>query len=640
MANNIDRIRSKSREALARISGRYGSAVPPIAPGDKAELASLFSEAVRARDAAVNELSSLLELRVSAHESALSGYIASYYARSVSRRMGSVEVLFRALDLVSSDEFTRKFDAAVFVLENTYSEDTILSLANYFDSKFDEMVSIAYPEGDVAVDYVVGTGLREDAVAVSEPLSNENRIYLILEVLGKLKNISNPAMRSDISAYKIYAVGGDVEESFPYLIRKNISSLATGISDLVSSKKFMDAQRLERDPSFRIDEDARFNSAFDKIAEIMPLLSDLTPESVSSLKESGAYDRLSAAVAESTSISEEMVLGSVSAIEQLEDYLEDYQAFIRLPQEETRAMEIAIQVCEEAEQRYAQYRDQLQSGEFSTPFSTGTEDSSRPSLSKWQADVDSTAQINGNRFEMVLLYMGTVGRDFLTEESYTALSNRAFSSIYGKGLVRSEALKASFASSRTSEASLYSDSGVRVSQRPGDEPVPFAIKSRLPGLEILDYIDFSPALGFTSASVDPDEVSLRNTVRLIILEAFGRVRKSELNQAIVGTIAAVTSWRRENLKGLYTEICFKEAVDLFKEYLDGLASPLEETRLDQTTLNVIAQYQSSNPTTSELEGWLEQYAAVHAAIHGSSSASDLLEDALLEGSEIKEVLLG
>jgi hypothetical protein len=182
---------------------------------------------------------------------------------------------------------------------------------------------------------------------------------------------------------------------------------------------------------------------------------------------------------------------------------------------------------------------------------------------------------------------------------------------------------------------------VRLSPSPGDDQLPFAAKAFLPGMEVLDYISFSDAMEFDSVTPDADEVSLRNTVRVAIIESFGRIRKESLAKAIRDSIAAISSWSRESLKGLYFEICFKEAIEEFRDYLDGLEDYSSETRIDITTKNAIDAYTSAEtaPSIADLEGWLEKYITSHLAIYGSATSGDLVEHALLPGSTLKNLLI-
>jgi hypothetical protein len=640
VSKNLDNIKNKSTAARQRLEGTYGLGIAKDGLQARAELASLFSEVASSRQKVSDSLVGLLRLRVSAYESAISGYISNYYAVQMSRSMASVDILFRALELVTSSDFTSEFDSAVHVIENGFNPDRLERLANYFSSTFAELASIALP--DDTVSFTISNGLRVNGSAVSpEPQENENKLYLMLEVLGKLSMIREEDLWDDISSYKSFS-SQESEGSFPSLVKTNISARLGLISDIISSKKFMDALRADRDANYSPEDEAGVNSAMEKARELLPVLTDLDPSGLSLARSNGTYDGLASSITEMLSKSEDLIIGSVSAISQLEDFIEDYQVFVRLPESESQSIFSAVSVCESAGQRYEQLGEQYQTGLFVSPFLTGSEDGIRQSFTEWTSELTGGGKIDGSVFEMILLYMGTVGRDFLNERCYLAFSNRAFTSIRRKSLVSSDQIDGDFKSAKESEQVLLGESGVLVVENPWDEPTPFGLKAILPDTEVLDYVSFEPVfwLNSSNSGLSAAEVSFRNYVRLSIMESFGKVRKEELASKIIDAISAVSSWKRENLKGLYIEICFREAIDRFRDYLDGLVSFQDETRIDTTTMEAIEAYLDSDPQAETLEGWVEDYVSIHGILYGSGASGDILSDALLDGSEVKEKLLG
>ena len=641
MSKNLDSLKSKSRLARQRLTAEYGD---PSPSKEQANLSSLFSDVLAARGEMLSKFSDLLSLRVTAYESALSGYISSYYTQEISSNLAAIDVLFRAVEVVSSAEFARKFDEAVFVVENSYNEYELGELAEYFGPKFDEIVSIAFDEG-ADVEYVVGTGLREDSVTVSPtPKDNPNRVYLLLEILGKLKNIENESITDDISELKSLISSDGQGSTIPSLLKDNISSRAKAISDLVESKRFMDSQRSQRDPFYSAELSSDATSKIESIMALVPIFSDLSPEGISLSRENGTYDKMASASSAAISASDDLISDSLSAISEMEDYLDDYLPFIRLPVEETTAISAAVLICEEATTRFQQQQEPA-AGSFFSPFSTASGGRSRLSFSDWTSRTTQSRRMNGSQFDMLMLYMGTAGRTFLSEPTAFSLSNKAFSTMSRRGMIRASELKSQYRDASRTERDLVESFGIRLSERPGDEPAPFWLKSILPGTEIIDYIDFSDALLFSTGAVNQDEVGLRNTIRTVIIESFGKVRKESLAETISRSVSAAGSSGMENLKGLYCSICFREAIEEFNSYLDGLGDYLEETRIDQPTKAEIEGYLALNTTEDQtfelfLDDILSKYNAAHAALYGSGSSGDLLDDALVSGSELRQHLLG
>jgi hypothetical protein len=636
MSENFNNLRFRSREARLKLEGNYGVTPASDLTSQQAKLASLFSEAAAAREDMISKFTSLSALRVEAYESLVSGYVSSYYASNIATNFAEITVLFRALEIVSSGDFVSNFDSAVYILENSYERDTVSNIASFFSSKFDELVSIAFD--DTEISYEVGVGLSEDSVLVQSPSEQENKIYLVLEILGKLKNIDNELIWSDISAYKSY-LAGDSKLEFPSILKSNISVRSQAISDLVASKKFMDLHRSESDPAYKPEIDSGLSSVLNSISEGINLFSDLSSEKVEESRSNGSYDRLAFSVAQLESESDDLLSSSLRAIGELEAYLEDYQAFVRLPRDESASVRNAVEVCESADENYANYQEQLQSSAFFSPFSNQSGGRTRLSFSEWVSRTSRARVMNGSIFEMALLFMGTQGRTFLPQKTYKDISNFAFSSMYRKGLIKNEVLSSQYRGFRSLYSRLFSESGVRVSENPDTERLPLAIRYSLPGLEVLDYISYSPALLFSSTAPNASEVSLRNNVRLLILESFGKVRKDRLAETIRSTISKSSSYRRENLKGLYTEACLRDAISAMNDHLEEVGDSYpQRTSIDPVTKRLMESYLADG-IESRLDGWLSNYITVHTAIYGSNSSQDLISVALLDG-ELKTQLIG
>lgn len=651
MADNLENIRSKSRDARLRLEGKLGIAAEQDSDSSLRRLTGLFSSAQEAREQMLARFSDLISLRVEAYEAAISGYVSSYYAWEISRNVAEIDVLFRVAEIFSSGEFSRNFDAAVYVLENSYDQATLSSIAAYFGSKFEEVAGIAFP--DVSVEYTYDSGLEVAGSPVASPEDEESKVYLALSVLGKLKEIASGSDDAveDVSALKEFVVGPS-DTSFVSIIRSNIGSRVESVSDMVLSKRFMDEFRSERDPSYKPEADSEVSSKMSSLLESARAFSDLIGEKAELAREGGVYDGMVSLSNEILSVSDDTMSLAIDAIEEMELFLEDYQPFVRLPKSENEAIGNAIAVCEQASLFSQEYQDKFGFGSFFSPFRTAslspsdTEMAAKLPFSEWKSRATEGRRFNGSNFDLSLLYMGTQGRGFVRQGTYLRASNYVMSSAIRKGLVKPSQLVDSYRSNLSVSSTLTSESGVRVAPRPSEERTPFALKAALPGLEALDYIDFSPALMFSSSTPEASEVDLRNNVRLMILEELGRVRKESLAETIRSIVSALVSYRRENLRGLYTEICFREALELMDDYLDGLDAPTEETRIDSNTRSQMQSYlsrlfRSSETQEQTLERWLSQYIASHAALYGSGSSGDLLGDALIGGAgTLREFLLG
>ncbi len=651
MSENLENLRSKSREARLRLEGNFGVQASQDTDDAQRRLYSLFTSAVESRETMLERFSSLVSLRLEAYEAAISGYISSYYASEISRNVGEIDVLFRVAEIFSSAKFSKEFDTAVYLIENNYEEPTLTSLAAYFELEFEKVVGIAFPDEEVT--YTVSSGLTVDSTPVANPESNPNKIYLALSVLGKLKEVDNPDMASDISALKEFIVGQS-ETSLPSTIVSNIASRIEAISDHVSSKRFMDKYRSDKDPSYKPEADAEVSSKMSKLVDSARAFSDLSNERPELARETGIYDGMVSLATEILSDSDDAISSAIDAIEEMEFFIEDYQPFARLPVSENSAVASAFKVCEDASLDYQQYQEEFGFGSFFSPFRTASLEGdvmvAKIPFAEWASSATEARRINGSNFEMALLYIGTKGRGFLKEATYKRASNYSFSSIFRKGSIKASQLIETYRVSQGLSSSLTSESGVRVSPDPSNEKIPFAIKASLPGLEVLDYIDYSPALLFNSSTPNASEASLRNNIRLIVLEQIGKIRKDRLAETLRSLVSALISYRRENLKGLYTEICIRSAIELMEDHLDNLDAPSEQTRIDVNTRIHMQSYLSRTFRDSEtqeetLERWLSQYIASHAALYGSGATGDIVSDALLgeqpDGTQtLKKFLLG
>jgi hypothetical protein len=653
MADNFERL--KRGAGVVRRTMELSDPLAGEASGntDARRLRSIFGSLVSARNDMMSSFESLLSLRVGVYGAAISAYTSAYYAWEISQNSSVIDSIFKVLEILESEEFLRRFDLAVYSLENATSttDKELADTESYFGLKFDQIVEIAFPDGE-AVEYDLSSGgLTVDGEAVGEEEKSFNKIYIMLELLGKLRRIREGSVQLSVSGYKGFI--NDPQTGFTLTLRENIAERANSIADIVMSNRFMEFYRSEKDESYKKKYTETLVSKFDKIRESYQEISDLEQNNIERMIFDGRYQAALKAVSEAASSSRDLLEESLESISVLENFVENYQPIIQLPTNQRSQLLKSVRVAEEASSMVGEYQDVIQISKFYDPFRELPGSRTITEFSRQVTGVrsaDGSVSLNGSIYDMIILYIGESGREFLDESTSRYYSNYAVSNLLRKRLVLSSYLSESYRNSSALERSLFEESGVLVVRNPDEEVSTSPIQQVLSHTNLLDYIRIADALKITEfleaeeelegGNVENDEeLSLRGSFRVIIMEGLGKIPKDQLDPSINRLLELFSSAPRDNLRSMYTEFCFKETVEAMVEYLEGIdeGELASRTMVSKSTLDAMRRYcRSDNPTITTLRRWLYRYASVHSSLYAGASI-DLLSRAI-SNTELRGVI--
>jgi hypothetical protein len=189
-----------------------------------------------------------------------------------------------------------------------------------------------------------------------------------------------------------------------------------------------------------------------------------------------------------------------------------------------------------------------------------------------------------------------------------------------------------YKTNKAKQEKLLIENNLRVVRNYEADLLAFSYKQLLPKLELLDYLTFSEVVENFGT---PIEITFRQHIKLLITEAI-LLQKEYINDLIVRLIDAINNADRENIKNLYLEICLREVLDNFKNYLDGIPN-FTNSNIFENTYNFIVSYTSDNAAKiSNIESIISDYSAVWTFFYSTFTS---LVDAFENGTEIKTFLL-
>jgi hypothetical protein len=618
MSTNYESIKSASQEKARSIASRDAQSQPQ--PDDLlSSLRSSFSEAIASRDEASEAVSALLSRRVDIAEALISVLTASSGSLIVSSNLVIARNVFDVMGSCSSSDFVEKASSMIYAKAENFSQADVSALQSYFSEKFDEVASKLLPGSTVSFSV---SGTRDTRLTVNgSPVTGEtqdsNAAYWLLYLLGVFKNAQS--MQDDIRGYiKNFNRNDQETEGIPAILSRSIGAALRRAEGALRTIKGMESYRKSNDPKYSGAEKylEDLSSAVSSLLELTPSLSDLTPENVELVRQSGSYAR---AVELSQDIEDqcrEIASDAAYSMSRMDEVLEDYSMFIGIPSSETDAMERAVEV---AESFFNLTED---------PEGIVIENAYDPfggrNITEWSAELIADRKVNANIFDLIVIFVGNRIRSLLGDDAGSALVNYSLSRLLRRGLILREVVSQQFSAALDSEYALFKNHRVRMSDRPQDERLPLFVESEFPGLGILDYLTFEEALEFNAASPDPDETSLRNRVRLLIIESIGRRRLEGLDSVIPRLIDLARQPRERNLKSLYFELCFIAAMEKFSEYL-STGTNLAGSSVSEDTLEYIDEYLDEG-REAQIGQLLRDYIDSYAYLR--SPTSDLIDLAI------------
>jgi uncharacterized repeat protein (TIGR02543 family) len=615
MSRNFNKIKSEAELIHRIINDRYRASNTLDKNAEIIELTTAFSRIVEARNTSFDSFDKLFKKRLEVYDTMFSSFYMSYFSNILFVNAGFISNLFKLLDIAGTQEFFDNFLEAIYLKENNPTSQRLLGLSDYFSIKFSELSLEIYPESIVEFKLNDERGLYVDNVLISQSQKEEDKVFEMLYFLGALSNIKDNDFIDEISNYYEYL--SDNETNFNKVIKDRIFYRLTIIDSAIKSNKYLDAYREEKDSVYKKTYIQDILALFDELSEVTVNFSDLSPENITLTKQSGIYEKLFSLVVDIDGKINSLISNTLESIKVIEEILENYSIFVRIPSIENSSLLDSIKAAEDSYKDFDKYANVIETKIFFNPFSKIL------TLTDWVKDITKDKNLNGNINILMLLYIGANLKEFSSADLSKSISEYAFVNLARKRLIVDEYLSDSFKAIKIKEQELISVNKIRVKERPQDDLIGFAYKSILPTLEILDYISFEEVF-IKTAPIQPSEeseppfespreTSFRLQIKLLIIEAILKDRKN-INGNIMKLIDSVSDMPKENLKTLYLEICFREAIESFVSYLEPLAevSNFSNSIINQDAYNKMRDYvyDPSNVIYNQIKSVVVKYIEV------------------------------
>jgi uncharacterized repeat protein (TIGR02543 family) len=644
MSRNFNRIKSEAELIHQIINDRYRASNTLDKNNEIIELTTAFSRIIEARETSFDSFDKLFKKRLEVYDTMFSSFYMSYFSNILFINAGFISNLFRLLDIAGTQDFFNNFLEAIYLKENNPTSQRLIGLSDYFSIKFSELSLEIYPDNSLEFKLGDQRGLYLDNVLITQSQNEENKVFEMLYLLGALSNIKDNSFIDEISNYYEYL--SDNDTNFNKVIKDRIFDRLKTISDAVKSNKYMDVYREEKDPAYKKTYIQDILTLFDELSEVIVNFSDLSPENITLIKQSGIYEKLFSLIVDIDGKINSLISSAFESIKVMEEVLENYSIFVRIPSVENLSLKNSIKIAEDSYKDFDKYSNNIESVFFFNPFSGIL------TLTDWIIDITKDKNLNGNINILMLLYIGANLKEFSSADLSKSILEYSFVNLTRKKLIVDEYMSNEFKLVKRKEEELISNNKIRVRQRPQDDLIGFAYKSILPTLEILDYMSFEEVFVRAVSNIAPfessEETDFRLQLKLLIIEAILKDRKN-INGNILKLIDSVSDMPKENLKTLYLEICFREAIESFVSYLEPLAevSNFSNSIINQDTYKKMEDYvyDPSNEIYNGIKSVIVKYIDVWEFLY--SKDIDLVEKGLkqfgegeIEKNYIRDLVLG
>jgi hypothetical protein len=581
-------------------------------------LSSYFLRIMDSRDLAFKSFREIFKKRNELYQTLFSLFYISFYSKEIKNNVNIIASLINIMKLVSSEEFFRNYDLLFSLKENFLANgsgsldlERISILSLYFEQKFQDLSSFAFPSADVSftISPSGAYSLMFGSVAKTEEEMDLNRILKILYILGLLKNAQTiPA--SVMIAFRDYF--NNQEEGFLNLISSDISLYISAIANLLSSKNSIDRFRRDNDASYSENYLEEINSDLLEMENILPFFSDFSSQSLDLIEKNGYVLNLLSLVKDIETGTRQLLDDVIESIKISDNFVDNYSVFLESQNSNSVSFENIITKIETF------ITSPGVSSSFTSPFSGN-------SFNGWYSDLISSDEINGDVFDFFSIFMSLNIRNNFDSTIGSEMLDYFFLRMTKKGRIKQESLSSEFKEKRSEELELLTEKNLEVVENPENEPIMYSIKSIFPELELLDYFSFNEVRNLNS----PQETTFRRQIKIIMLEAILK-RKKDLNEVLSKLVEVLKDSPKDTLKSLYVEICFRDALEMIVDYSDTVSPVLleQETIILTSVKELIENFLASNQGVSE--DLIEEYLDVWEFFY--SEESNLIADSLIAGA--------
>jgi hypothetical protein len=561
------------------------------------ELVSNFQEIIEARDNAHRTFNDLYKERINIYDTFISLFYVHFYNNNIQRNAADMRYFIKLLQIIKTDEFVGAIESA---LKNSYnSVINGQSLLNFFESTYNELKEIFYPETDIVFtsgfnSLTIGSN---SAITISNLSSqlNPDKILYILKFLYS----STSSSISLLSEYRDFLIG-EKEGSAYYEILQDINKAKTQIEDSISSYLFIDAYRQKEDTGYYEDYIIDIKNLFNSLSEEIVKINDFSIEGLNFMEQVGQFNIIYSRLEELYSLANEVIYDGLLSIEKIEYFIEDYSPFVRMPSNEKQQLLNSIKEINEMNKKINEMNfDELNNSDFNliNPFPNEGQNALTKDFQEWNNELLEleTKPINADIFNLILLRVGVIlSRDTLSEKVAEELISFSLLRLYDRKLINENSINENFKIIKSVENGLL-NKDIEVVRRYQDDNITFGFKDILPQLEVLDYMNFDE---INDNDLEPD---FGENVKTLILEAFLR-NKKDLDNKILRTLDLLTDGSFKNAKSLYVKLRMNEVIQAFSTYLGDGSS---QHNIQTETLESIKRYSDQTNIQGDLDHYLQ-----------------------------------
>jgi hypothetical protein len=625
MSSNNEKIRKSLEEILEKLNSESNSSRQKSTTLRESNLYSYFSELLIARDESLSNFDNLLNERLTLYLSVISLMYINKINNNLQSSNVLINFLFQLGKIISNEDFVKSISRVFYYSnsENIGIDNTILS--SYFFNIYESIRGLLYDEIEITFS-TSDVMTINTAVVKTINFDNLDEQEYQDKILFLVRYISELGAKTSVQQIRLFAskinkysefLSGDGEGSLIKELGENISDYLLEIDKSILTIKFINEFMKEKDSNYKDTYIVEIIGLFDSLSEILERLSEVTVKNINILENTGDITKFTSTMLDIDGKSRDTLNNVFEAIKILEAFLEDYTPFITIPSNQSSSLMRTIELIESLDYSsqnfiYDPFEDFLISGK-------------EYKISEWIRAVINTKIIDGDIFNLIIMLAGTVlYREELSEEIGSELKSYSFLNFLRKNLIFEEYLKTAYKEKRDMERDLVKVDKLVVSEDFNNQKIPFVYKNSLPKLEVLDYIDFTNIKYFSSSPpANEPELKFRENIRILILESFSR-EKLQLAGTVKKIINYINSGKGQTLKSLYMELCFREVIELFLDYIDSNESAI----IDPLTKEIMIKF-SNTDDKNNLISRITKYLSVWNYFYNQEY--DLIENALVDG---------
>jgi hypothetical protein len=540
------------------------------------QLNNSFSKIIKERDALLENYDMLISKKLEINQSIFTLLIAAFYSSKID---ASIKSILSTIDFINTFNSNDFYDKVRVYIQSTnlknngqsIDEEALAALKKYFLFKLNEAMLI------------LGQTLPANATYASDIIPLESSLpakeYAVIDLIGLLA-LSNPINTYNDIVYKAGIIIG-TNSNFVLSFLDNITLSLKTIDNNIRSFVFIEDYREEKDKVYSDRYTKEIYTKFQRI-ELADVITELT--TLKAIEDQNLYELLSNYNLEIKSLIETSLLASLKAIKDADLFITKYSPILKYTENYDNSLFESTKLIEEifnfdAESINARFPVR---SEFIYLFDSTFEITK---FLEWSTNFRNYLTSSPSIFDRFILYVGSMIKKFGAVSFASGVStmyrNYGLLRLIKAGSVQTVYIQNSFSTKLSDERKLNDLYDIIISENVNNEMLPSPLKTVLPGLETIDFIDFQEYLDMGS-TFDEDEFEKR--IRFLILSEIGK-RKQNISNALE-TVMNLFQTKKFNFKTLYTENIIRSLLLKIKQIIQEDSSMIEYSDNTETiTIN-------------------------------------------------------